>query len=111
MLPDPVLTVEEMALSEDVREFCERHNLFGHLAKAIELARQHFTIVGEPEITHDQDPDIDDEYLFIMLQARGSVSEVVQANLRYIRDWSQFAKLPEVRLIRLFPSSCADECE
>ncbi len=74
MLPDPGLTVEEITLSEEVREFCERHALFGHLAKAMELARQYFTIVGEPVITYEQDPDNDDEYLFIMIRVLEAVS-------------------------------------
>jgi hypothetical protein len=105
MLPDPVLTAEETPLSEDVREFCERHALFGHLAKAMELARQHFTIVGEPVVAYEQDPENGEEYLMIEIQARGSVSEVVETHGRSIRDWLQFATLPEVRLVQFFPYS------
>jgi hypothetical protein len=72
----------------------------------MELARQCFTIVGEPVIAYEQDPDNGEEYLMLEIQARGSVSEVVEIHGRYIRDWLQFATLPEVRLIRFFPFSC-----
>jgi hypothetical protein len=103
MLPNPVLTVEETPLSEEVREFCEHHALFGHLAKAMELARQCFTIVGEPVVQWEHDPDNDDEYLALEIQVRGSVSECVDALSRFAGAWTQFADLPEVRLIRLSP--------
>jgi hypothetical protein len=105
MLPDPVLTIEETPLSEEVREFCERHAIFGHLAKAVELIRQYFTIVGEPVIQWEHDPDNDDEYLVLAIQARGSTSEVVESFDRFARAWSQFAAWPEVYLIRLLPHS------
>jgi hypothetical protein len=101
MLPNPVLALEDVPLSDEVREFCERHALFDHLAKALELARQYFTIVGDPVITWEQDPEIDDEYLVIAIRVRASVSECVAAEIRHAGAWTQFASLPEVRLIRL----------
>lgn len=103
MVPNPALVVEtkELPLSDEVREFCERHVLFDHLAKALELAREHFTIVGEPVVTWEHDPENDDEYLVITIQVQGSVSENVQADQRFGKAWTQFAKLPEIRLFRL----------
>jgi hypothetical protein len=103
MLPNPVLTIEETPLSEDVREFCERHNLLGHLAKALELARRYFNIVGDPVIQWEHDPENDDEYLVLEIEVRGSVSEYVDAVSQFAGAWTQFAALPEVRLIRLSP--------
>ena len=97
MLPNPTTAVEVPPLSDEVRVFCERHALFDHLAKA----REHFTIVGEPVIRWEHDPENDDEYLVITIQVQGSVSECVEADWRYGGAWTQFAKLPEVRLIRL----------
>jgi len=107
MVPDPVLTVEEMPLSEEVREFCERHALFDHLAKAIGLARQLFTIVGDPVVVYEQDPDNGEEYLVLEIQVPGTVSERVETRVRFAGAWTQFARLPEVRLIRLvaFPTT------
>jgi hypothetical protein len=104
MLPNPVLALEDVRLSEEVREFCERHALFGHLAKALELARECFTIVGDPVITWEQDPEIDDEYLVLEFKVRGSVSECVESNWRFLRAWGKVASLPESRLIRLIPN-------
>jgi hypothetical protein len=101
MLPDPALTVEEIPLSEEVREFCEHHALFGHLAKAMELARQCFTTVGEPVVVFEQDPDNGEEYLVLEIQVPGDVSERVESRFRFAGAWTQFADLPEVRLIRL----------
>ena len=102
MLPNPVMTVEEPPLSDEVREFCERHVLFGHLAKFLELVREFFTIVGEPVIEWDHDPENDDEYLVIKIQVQGDVSECVQAKWRFGAAWTRVANFPEIRLIRLF---------
>ncbi len=101
MLPNPVLAVEMPPLTDEVREFCERHALFDHLAKALELAREYFTIVGKPVVVFEQDPDNGEEYLVLEIQIQGSVSECVAADWHYGGAWTQFAKLPEVRLIRL----------
>ena len=101
MLSNAAPTLEEVPLSDEVREFCERHALFGHLAKALELARQYFTIVGDPVISWEQDPEEDDEYLVLEIRVQASVSECVAADFQHARAWAQFASLPEVRLIRL----------
>ena len=106
MLPDSVAAIEVPPLSDEVREFCERHALFGHLAKALELAHEYFTIVGEPVINWEHDPDNDDEYVLIEVWTRGSSRECAKADWRYAGAWTQFAKLPEVRLIRFVPHSC-----
>ena len=103
MLPNAAVATEVPPLSDEVREFCERHALFGHLAKFLELVREFFTIVGEPVIEWDHDPENDDEYLVIKIQVQGSLSECVDAERYFARAWAQFAKLPEVRLIRLDP--------
>ena len=103
MLPNAAVATEVPPLSDEVREFCERHALFGHLTKALELARECFTIVGKPVIQWKHDPENDDEYLVIEIQVQGSVSECVEADRCFGRSWTQFAKLPEVRLIRLDP--------
>ena len=104
MLSNAAPTLEEVPLSDEVREFCERHALFGHLAKALELARQSFTIVGDPVITWEHDPENDDEYLVLTIRVHGTVSECVESNGRFLRAWGKVASLPEVRLIRLIPN-------
>jgi hypothetical protein len=101
MSPNPVLTLEDVSLADEVREFCERHSLFGHLAKALELARQYFTIVGDPVVSWEHDPENDDEYLVVEIRVQASVSECVAYEIQHARAWTQFASLPEVRLIRL----------
>jgi hypothetical protein len=103
MLPNAAVAPAMPPLSDEVREFCERHALFDRLAKALELAREHFTIVGEPVVKWEHDPENDDEYLVIEIQVQGSVSENVEAEWRFAGGWTQFARLPEVRLIRLDP--------
>jgi hypothetical protein len=101
MLPNAAVATVMPPLSEEVREFCERHALFDHMAKALELARQCFTIVGEPVVVFEQDPDNDEEYLLLEIQVPGSVSERVESRVRFADAWTQFVTLPEVRLIRL----------
>jgi hypothetical protein len=104
MEPNSALAIEDVPLSDEVREFCERHALFGHLAKALELARECFTIVGDPVISWEHDPENDDEYLVLTVKVQGTVSECVESNWRFLRAWGKVATLPEVRLIRLIPN-------
>jgi hypothetical protein len=102
MLPNSALAGPETPPSDEVREFCERHALFDHLEKAKELAREYFTIIGEPTVVFEQDPENGEEYLVLKLRVRGEVSDCVASDWQYARAWTQFAKLPEVRLIRSF---------
>jgi hypothetical protein len=104
MESNSALAIEDVPLSDEVREFCERHVLFGHLAKALELARECFRIVGDPVISWEHDPENDDEYLVLTVKVQGTVSECVESNGRFLRAWGKVAALPEVRLIRLIPN-------
>lgn len=104
MLPNPVVTVEDVPLTDGVRAFCERHSLFDHLTKALERAKESFTIIGGPVISWEQDPEEEDEYLVVRVKVQGTVSECVESNRRFLRAWGKVASLPEVRLIRLIPS-------
>jgi hypothetical protein len=57
MPPDPTTAVADVPLSDEVRDFCRRHDLLHYLSRAVELARQHFSIVGDPVVKLEQDPE------------------------------------------------------
>ncbi len=57
MLPNPITAGTDAQLSKEVRAFCQRHQLLDHLAKAIELAKSCFTLVDEPSVKLEQDPE------------------------------------------------------
>lgn len=101
MPADPTTTVAELQLSDDVRDFCQRHDLLGHLGRAVELARQHFSIVGEPVVRLEQDPEDGEWHLDLEISVRGDEDECIQAQRRYVRSWANSTTWPAVHMISL----------
>lgn len=101
MSADPIAAVADLELSDEVRTFCRRHDLLGHLGRAVELARQHFSIVGEPSVRLEQDPDDGEWYLDLEIRARGDEGEMIECQRRYTRSWALSTPWPAVHLITL----------
>ena len=78
MLPNPITTVADVQLSPEVRDFCERHQLLDPLAKAIELVKRCFSVVDEPTVVLEQDPEDGEWYLVMEVRCRGDESESIQ---------------------------------
>lgn len=97
----PIASVAELPLSDDVRAFCQRHDLGDHLNRAIEFARQSFSIVGEPEVRLEQDPEDGDSYLVLGVRVEGDEGESARADRDYLRSWANSTPWPAVHLIRL----------
>jgi hypothetical protein len=97
----PTTAVAELSLPDDVRAFCRRHDLVDHLRRAIEIARQTFSIVGEPEVRLEQDPEDGDSYLVLGIRVRGDEGECIQAQKSFGRSWANSTDLPEVHMISL----------
>ena len=57
MLPGPITAVADVHLSPEVQEFRQRHQLLYPLAKALDLVRRCFSVVGEPSVQLEQDPE------------------------------------------------------
>jgi hypothetical protein len=101
MMTDPSTTVADIQLTDDVIEFCRRNALLDHLGRAIELAKQHFSVVGDPVVRLEQDPEVDERYLVLEIRVKGDESESIRAHRIYNRAWTSSADWPEVSRISL----------
>jgi hypothetical protein len=101
MPPDPTTAVADLPLSDEVRDFCRRHDLLDHLARAVELARQDFSIVGDPVVELEPDPEVDEWYLALEIRVRGEEEESIRAHMAYNRSWATSTPWPAVHLITL----------
>jgi hypothetical protein len=101
MPTDSTTTVADVKLTDDVHAFCQRHHLLDHLGRAIELARQHFSIVGDPVVKLEQDPEDGEWYLVQEIRVRGDEDESIQAHKDYNRARANSTELSEVHMIGL----------
>jgi hypothetical protein len=101
MLPDPITAVADIPLSDEVRDFCWRHDLLHHLNRAVELARQYFSIVGDPVVKLEQDPEEGEWYLVLEIRVEGDESECARGDREYLRSWANSTPWPAVHLIQL----------
>jgi hypothetical protein len=101
MPPDPTTAVADLPLSDEVRDFCRRNDLLHHLNRAIELAREHFSIVGDPVVKLEQDPEDGEWSLVLEARVRGEERESIQAYMAYNRSWATSTPWPAVHLITL----------
>jgi hypothetical protein len=104
----PTTSVVDLPLSDEVRAFCRRHDLMDHLARAIELARRYFSIVDDPEVRLEQDPEGGEWYLVLEIRVRGDEDECIQAQKDYVRSWANSTPSPEVHMISLICRVLAD---
>jgi hypothetical protein len=101
MLSNPIIAGPDIPLSEQVRAFCQRHELMDHLVTAVNLARQCFSIIGSPIVHLEQDPEDAEWYLVLDIQVRGEEEDCSNAHRRYLRAWANSVPWPAVHLIRL----------
>ncbi len=102
MPTDSTTAVAEIQLSDEVRAFCRSHQLLDKLGRAIELARQHFSIVGDPVVRLEQDPEVDEQYLVLEIRVSGDEDRSIQAHKDYNRAWANSTRWPEAHMITLF---------
>ena len=108
MLPNPINAVADVQLSQEVLDFCQRHQLLDPLAKAIELVRRCFSVVVEPSVQLEQDPEDGEWYLVLEVRAEGEESECMQAHRAYVRTWANSTPWPAVHMIRLIFNNIND---
>jgi hypothetical protein len=101
MPPDPTTAVADVPLTDEVRDFCRRHDLADHLGRAIELARQCFSIVGNPVVQLEEDPEDGEWYLVLEVRVRGEEDECSRAHKAYNRSWANSTPRPAVHMITL----------
>lgn len=108
MLPDPIAVVADVQLSPEVQDFCRRHQLLGPLAKAIDLVRRCFSVVGEPSVQLEQDPEDGEWYLVLEVRVEGEEGECLRAHRAYVRTWANSTPWPAVHMIRLINHNVND---
>ncbi len=108
MPPGPTTAVADVPLSDEVRDFCRRHDLQHHLTRAVELARQYFSVVGDPAVRLQQDPEIGEWYLDVEIRVEGEESKCAPADREYLRAWANSTPWPAVHLIRLLFETVAE---
>ena len=96
----PTVTVTDLELSDEVRAFCQRNDLIGHLSRAVELARQCFEVVGDPVVRLEQDPEDGECYLDLEIRVRADEDMCALADRNYLRSWVDSTPWPAVHLIR-----------
>ncbi len=101
MSTDQQLTRIELPMSDDVRVFCKHHAITADLEKAVELARDCFSIVGTPAARFEQDPEEGDSYVVLEVQVQGDENECAESHMRYMSTWANSVGWPEVHFIRL----------
>jgi hypothetical protein len=76
-------------LPDDVREFCEKHNLAEHVAATARLLRDTFPPPGEIPFRLFTDPESDEEVSWVVVKIRsaGDVPSLLQANERFLDRW------------------------
>jgi hypothetical protein len=108
MLPNPITTVADLQLSPEVRDFCECHQLLDPLAKAIELVKRCFSVVDEPTVVLEQDPEDGEWYLVLEVRVEGEEDECMRAHRAYVRTWANSTPWPAVHMIRMITSNIKD---
>ncbi len=68
--------LREVGIPPGVREFCALKQIEDEVRVTISLARDHFRIVGEPDIQLVNDPECGEHYIGIHVQASGQPEEV-----------------------------------
>jgi hypothetical protein len=77
-------------LSSDALSFCHREGIASELGRALDLARQCFSIVGDPVVNLMQDPEVAGaHYLVIEIQVRGGVKKTVSAHKQFALEASE----------------------
>jgi hypothetical protein len=100
-MPDQILVRTEISISPDARSFCARGAIQDYLEKAIELARQHFSVIGEPSIDLEQDPADGEQYLVVSIRVEGDETDSAASHKAYLSAWANSVEWPHVHLIRL----------
>lgn len=101
MMPDQILMRTEIPISEDVRAFCTHAEIGDYLEKAIELARQHFSVISDASIALEQDPEDGEQYLVVSIRVEGDETDCTASHKAYLSSWANTVDWPEVHLIRL----------
>ena len=100
-MPDQTLLRTEFPISDEARTFCVREGILDDVEKAMELARQHFSVIGNPSIELEQDAEDGEKYLVVSIRAQGDETDCSASHKAFLSAWANAVEWPQVHLIRL----------
>jgi hypothetical protein len=74
----------EVKPTDDIKEFCEKLVLKDDVAKTLSLARQHFSVLGDPWYEIIKDSESQECYLAIHINADGSPDEIFEQSESFL---------------------------
>jgi hypothetical protein len=84
----------------NVRDFVARYGIDSHLETALSLAQTHFE-AQSIRVERSEDPEENAEWLVVLVKARGTPTELMEAHRRYVADWVKLSPPLTRVLIRL----------
>lgn len=88
--------------SDEVWNFAQEHALAPHIETAVRLAREHFNEIREIKLTYSPDPEIPHwETIAIDLHATGTMHELLEADQKYTRAYSE--AIPKMYHLKITP--------
>ena len=91
-------------LPSDVAEHCEKHNLFGLLELAIQIANETFTLAGPIEVEMEIDYDGDEHRPILNVPVATTVEETQKQYYAFTREWIDRVPIESSLKIGMFPN-------
>ncbi len=66
-----------------------------------QVFRQHFSVIGDPSIDLEQDPEDGEQYLVVSIRVEGDETDCTASHKAYLGSWANAVDWPQVHLIRL----------
>ncbi|MFQ5641340.1 MAG: hypothetical protein ACE5IR_25455 [bacterium] len=105
-VPSPAVirpSIAGIPVPQEVWQFAVKNELIPHLETAIRLVRESFHQVGEIQLSHDIDPEIENEsWITLLVKVKGSTSELLREHLNYKKGMREIVPLSKLPFIRLF---------
>jgi len=70
--------------SDEVKGFCEEHDLLQYLISVIDMVREFFPTIQELSLEKEEDPESGEEWIVIDINVRGGIEEVLENYNNYI---------------------------
>ncbi len=94
--------VSGLEIPADVAEHCQKHDLFGLLELAFQIATKSFTLAGPIKVELEIDVDSDDERPLLIVPVAATTREARRQYNDYMREWGEQAPLALQLRIGLF---------
>lgn len=97
----PQSPARSVLITDEVLAFCSQRKIFPHFKQALQLAQQSFSDLRNITVKTENDPESDDEWLLIVVQVHGEISNVLEMYDAYTRGLVRAVPWPARDNIRL----------